>query len=358
VQALLQAILYIRVSTDEQAISGFSLRQQAEALRLYCKENNIEIVAEFEDRASGASLDRPGLDALRDVVAGGGIDLVLSQDRDRFSREPAYHFLLRQEFEEHGTKMRSLNDRGDDSPEGQLTDGMLDQLAKYERAKTAERTRRGKMRKAQEGKVVGTGKPPYGFLYADDHYHIDPERMPYVHMIFEWVGAGYTTHSIEQHLNEIGVPTPGNGRWHGTTIRKIILNDVYAGTLWWGKERVKTTTGSKIENGERVYKKKVLREPRPPSEWIAIPVPDSGIPPESVRRAREAINGNIKAVSKNADRIWELSGGVGVCSECGKRMVAHTTLNAEKKRYHYYICSPGSVRLITARTGSTTGRGS
>ena len=232
-----------------------------------------------------------------------------------------------------------MNDRGDDSPEGVLHDGILDQLAKFERAKTVERTRRGKLRKAQEGKVVGTGKAPYGFHYYDDHYHIDPERMPYVHMIFEWVGAGYTMYSIAQHLNEIGAPSPGNGKWHGTTIRKMILNDTYTGVLWWGRERVTTTMVSKVENGDRAYKKKVLREPRPRSEWIAIPVPASGIPPESARRAREAIRGNIKAVSKNSDRRWELSGGIGVCSECGSRMVAYTTLNSKKKRYHYYLCS-------------------
>jgi site-specific DNA recombinase len=232
-----------------------------------------------------------------------------------------------------------LNDRGDDSPEGEMHDGILDQLAKFERAKTVERTRRGKLRKAQEGKVVGTGRAAYGFYYADDHYHIDPERMPYVHMIFERVGAGHTMYSIAQHLNEIGAPSPGNGKWHGTTIRKMILNDTYTGILWWGRERVTTTMVSKVENGERTYKKKVLRESRPRSEWIEIPVPDSGISPEIVRRAREAIEGNIKAVSKNSDRTWELSGGVAMCSECGKRMVAHTTLNSKKKPYFYYVCS-------------------
>jgi DNA invertase Pin-like site-specific DNA recombinase len=46
-------------------------------------------VGEFEDRASGASLDRLGLDALREVVSGGGVDVILAQDRDRFSREPS-----------------------------------------------------------------------------------------------------------------------------------------------------------------------------------------------------------------------------------------------------------------------------
>jgi site-specific DNA recombinase len=339
VRSVVRALLYVRVSTSEQGTAGYSMRQQLEALRSYCKDNNIEVVAEFEDTSSGASLDRPGLDALRDTVSLGGVDLVLCQDRDRLSREPAHVYILREELRTHGTTLRSLNDRGDDSPEGELHDGILDQLAKFERAKTVERTRRGKLRKAQEGKVVGTGKPPYGFRYYDDHYHIDPERMPYVHMIFEWVGAGYTMYSVAQHLNEIGAPSPGNGKWHGTTIRKMILNDTYTGVLWWGRERVTTTMVSKVENGERTYKKKVLREPRPRSEWIEIPVPDSGIPPEIVRRARETIKGNIKAVSKNSDRIWELSGNVAVCSECGRRMVAHTTLNAEKKRYHYYICS-------------------
>src|SRR5215210_4751451 len=101
---------------------------------------------------SGASLERPGMDRVRDLVAEGGVSVVLAQDRDRFAREPAYHYLLRQEFEERGCKLRALNDHGDGSPEGELTDGIFDQLAKYERAKTAERTRRGKLRKAREGK--------------------------------------------------------------------------------------------------------------------------------------------------------------------------------------------------------------
>jgi len=326
------------VSTSEQGTAGYSLRQQLEALRSYCKDNNIEVVAEFEDTSSGASLDRPGLDALRDTVSLGGTGLVLCQDRDRISREPAHVYILREELRAHGTTLRSLNDRGDDSPEGELTDGILDQLAKFERAKTVERTRREKLRKAQEGKVIGTGRASYGFYYADDHYHIDPERMPYVHEIFERAAAGDSLYSIVQHLTKIGAPTPGNGKWHATTLREIILNDTYTGTLWWGKERVTTTAVSKMENGERTYKKKVLRETRPRSEWIAIPVPSSGIPHEIIKRARENIKGNIKAVSKNSDRVWELSGGVGVCSECGFRMVAYTSLNPVKKIYYYYRC--------------------
>src|SRR5215203_6318791 len=161
-----RAILYARVSTDEQARSGYSLAQQIEALRDYAAREGYGVLEEVVDPGqSGASLERPGMDRVRDLVAAGDVSVVLAQDRDRIAREPAYHYLLRREFEEHGTKIRALNDHGDDSPEGELTDGVLDQLAKYERAKFTERSRRGKLQKARQGKIIATSKPPYGFRY-------------------------------------------------------------------------------------------------------------------------------------------------------------------------------------------------
>jgi DNA invertase Pin-like site-specific DNA recombinase len=255
----MKAALYCHVSTEEQGKSGYSLRQQIEALRRYCDAHDLEVVGEFEDRVSGASLDRLGLDALRDAVSAGGVDAVLAQDRDRFSREPAHVYILREEFREHGATLRSLNDRGDNSPEGELTDGFLDQLAKFERAKTVERTRRGR-----------------------------------------------------------------------TTIRNIILSDPYLGTFWWGKEKRTATTVSVVENGVRTYRKKVKREERPREEWTAIPVPDSGIPPETVARARENSKGNAWNPSRNSNRIWELSGGTGLCGYCGSRLKTHTSSTPQR----------------------------
>src|SRR5215203_4159370 len=105
-----RAILYARVSTDEQARSGFSLAQQLEALREYAACNGYDVLEEVQDPGqSGANLERPGMDRVRDLVATGGISVVLAQDRDRFAREPAYHYLLKREFEEYGAKIRALN---------------------------------------------------------------------------------------------------------------------------------------------------------------------------------------------------------------------------------------------------------
>jgi site-specific DNA recombinase len=209
-RSVLWAILYARVSTDEQARSGYSLAQQLEALREYAAREGYEVLEEVVDPGqSGASLERPGMDRVRDLVAAGGVAVVLAQDRDRIAREPAYHYLLRREFEEHGCELRSLNDRGDDSPEGELTDGILDQLGKYERAKISERSRRGKLQKAREGKVMAGHRVKYGFKLnaTRDGLLVDEEKMAVVRRIFRMVGSeGYTMNAVFKTFERERIP--------------------------------------------------------------------------------------------------------------------------------------------------------
>ena len=84
-----RAILYARVSTDEQARSGYSLAQQIEALRGYAAREGYEVLEEVQDAGqSGASLERPGMDRVRDLVAAGGVSAVLAQDRTASPASP------------------------------------------------------------------------------------------------------------------------------------------------------------------------------------------------------------------------------------------------------------------------------
>src|ERR687898_885839 len=103
-----RAILYARVATEEQAKSGYSLAQQTEALREFAAREGYEVLEEVIDPGqSGANLEWPGMDHVRDLVAihgrGAAELVVLALYRDRFAREPAYHYLLRKEFEEYET---------------------------------------------------------------------------------------------------------------------------------------------------------------------------------------------------------------------------------------------------------------
>ena len=363
------AVLYARVSTDEQARSGYSLAQQMEALRAHAAREGFEVVEEVSDPGqSGASLERPGMDRVRDLVAAGGVSVVLAQDRDRFSREPAYSYLLRREFEEHGTALTALNDRGDESPEGELTDGILDQLAKFERSKTAERTRRGRLRKAREGKIVAIGgRPTYGFRYneARDAYVIREDAMRVVRRIFRLVAEeGMPLRTIKRKLEREGVLPPNGGRfWHTTTIRDIVLDDCYRphtleelrdlvspevasrldpdkshGVSWYNRRRVATRQVAEDGPEGRRYRRVQKTVEKPRSEWVAVPVPDASIARETVIAARHRVRQNRKTSSAGG-RSWELSGGIVFCAECGMRLLQDRRSRSRgAPYYHYYRC--------------------
>jgi site-specific DNA recombinase len=364
-----RAILYTRVSTKKQAEDDrYSIPQQLAALREYADREGYEVPDGYEvtdPGYSGATLDRPGLDRVRDLVGGGGVYVVLAQDRDRFAREPAHIYLLKREFEEHGAKLRALNDVGDDTPKGELSTGIMDQLAKYERTKFAERSRRGKKRKAREGKVVPPRKVTYGFTLnkTRDGYEINEEEMAVVRRVFHTVADGAGIHAVKRMLEAEGIPTPSGGvRWNRSTLRDMIKRDAYfphtfdevaslvspavaarldssaSYGIWWSTrldvkvmERVRTADGDYADR--RTYSLK------PKEEWIAVPIPNAGIPREVAERARRNITYNFRQVSKGR-RVWELSGGLLHCGECGRKMATNTVApSGRKKTYHYYLCA-------------------
>ena len=370
-----RAILYARVSTDEQARSGYSLAQQLEALREYAAREGYEVLEEVADPGqSGASLERPGIDQVRDLVAAGGVFVVLAQDRDRFSREPAYTYLLKREFEEHGCKMWALNDRGDGSPEGELMDGVFDQFAKFERAKTTERTRRGRLQKARKGKLVRNSRAHYGFDYDEtgERYVVNEEEMAVVRRIFRLISSGSSLHSVKRSLELDGVPLPGNGGkprgrfWSLPFLRKVVRADVYKphtsneivalvaegllaeeaaarldesssyGILWFNRTRTTRKRVSKAGSSGKEYRWQRKTHQNPRDQWVAIPVPDAGIPREVVEAAREMVRYNAPA-PKTERRLWEIPSGVVRCGGCGSAMRKYSAMAGEHV-YAYYKC--------------------
>jgi hypothetical protein len=204
------------------------------------------------------------------------------------AREPAYLYLLRKEFEERGCRLRALNDRGDDSPEGELTDGILDQLAKFERAKLAERSRRGKMRKAREGHV-GVTTPKYGFRYneARDGLVVHEPEMKVVEKVFRMAVEGLGVMAMRTRLRSEGIPSPKGGElWHPRMLRLMVASDIYRphdreelagllapevaarldpdkryGICWFNRQKTSVHTVSEPDgNGGRRYRS--ARQPR------------------------------------------------------------------------------------------------
>jgi site-specific DNA recombinase len=340
--------LYIRVSTEEQAKSGYSLPEQRRTLDEHTARQGWEAVEEIADEGnSGANPYRPGIRRIRELAEEGAIDAVLAWKRDRLFRSLRDRQDLEEDLSEYGVRLVSLNDTN-----SRVGDKILDVLSEEEREQIRERSRAGKRGKARRGLMPGGNQVHFGFRFAGEkaeRYEVDEGRMALVGRIFRMVGAESRSLTyVKMSFERERIPTPRGARWWMiSTIKRIIENDVYLarpyeevaalvepevageldptklyGVYWFGR--------SHFQRNYRGTKKfTVTYEDR--EEWIAIPVPDCGIPPEWVRAARERLASNVRW-SPNTSPEVRLRGRIR-CA-CGYSM---TNIKSDGRRY--YVCS-------------------
>src|ERR1700740_1599545 len=165
------AAIYARVSSEQQREEN-TIASQTASLIEFAKGHNLEVPEEwvFEDEGhSGATLERPGLEKVRDLAAEGQIQAVLAYAPDRLSRKYAYQILLIEEFARHGVETLFVKAPQGDSAEDQLLVQFQGMIAEYERAQILERSRRGKRHRAQAGEVSVMSGAPYGYRYIREN---------------------------------------------------------------------------------------------------------------------------------------------------------------------------------------------
>src|SRR5271166_2055389 len=149
------AAIYARVSSVQQK-EEHTIASQTAALILFAQQHDYHVPREwvFEDEGfSGASLERPGLERVRDLAAEGQLQAVLVYSPDRLSRKYAYQVLLMEEFSRHGAETAFVKAPQGASPEDHLLVQFQGMIAEYERAQILERSRRGKRHRAHQGNV-------------------------------------------------------------------------------------------------------------------------------------------------------------------------------------------------------------
>ena len=175
-----------------------------------------EVVGEFlDDGYSGARLDRPGLDAIRDAAEAGLIDAVWCLSPDRLARVYAYQVIVLDELARHGVSVLFADAPAfDDDPQARLLTQVQGVIAEYERAKNAERYRRGKLWRARAGEVISL-KAPYGYRRlprsADAPPRLEiyePEAAVVRHIFDDYVAGGHSTREITRRLNTDGCQRP------------------------------------------------------------------------------------------------------------------------------------------------------
>src|SRR6266568_3966918 len=321
------AAIYARVSSEQQR-EAHTIASQTTAL--------IELAR---------TLERPGLERVRDLAAEGQIQAVLVYAPDRLSRKYAYQILLIEELARQGVETCFLNAPAGATPEDQLLVQFQGMIAEYERAQILERSRRGKRYRARAGEISVLSGAPYGYRYirkseeAPASYAVIEAEARLVRHVYEsYTVAGWSIGAITRWLNDHGVATRKPGaRWERSMVWAMLRNPAYRGTACFGKSRVATrqrvTRALRLRGG--VSSRDSANHERPREEWIEIPVP-ALIAEPTFARAQELLHEN-KVRARRRTIEPSIVQGLVSCRRCGYAL-SRTSTRSTARLIHYYRC--------------------
>ena len=341
------AAIYARVSSAQQKEER-TITSQTAALRTFAEQHAYHVPPEwiFEDEGfSGARLERPGLERIRDLAAEGQLQAVLVYSPDRLSRKYAYQVLLMEEFARQGVETVFVQAPQGQTAEDQLLVQFQGMIAEYERAQILERSRRGKRHQARQGNVNVLSGAPYGYQYVRKtqetgaYYKVLEEEAVVVRNVYAWYTAeGLSIAAIVRRLNEQGVPTRKRlSRWERSTVWAMLRNPAYKGRACFGKTKLsarrRITRPLRLRGG--YAQRNSANHERPREEWIEIPVP--AIVSDTVfDLAQERLQQN-KRLSPRRTVQWSIVQGLVICSKCSYGMCRSST-RTSARRIHYYRC--------------------
>jgi site-specific DNA recombinase len=367
--------LYARVSSEAQA-RDHTIDSQVSALRQRIAVDGFHLEPDrgyMDDGCSGTNLQRPGLEKLRDAVAGGQVERIYVHAPDRLARSYAHQALLIEEFRRAGAEVIFLNRTIGDTAEDNLLLQVQGIIAEYERTKILERVRRGRLHAARSGSVSALTGAPFGYRYVcrDQgggvaRFEIVEDEARIVRRIFDWVGLErLSLREVCRQLQQMGYRSPrGLPHWNGTTVRGLLTNPAYMGRAVLGRSRIVAAAPRlrSIRRNARAVPSATQRIRGPREEWIEVAVP-ALIDPALFEVARAQLDENRKRKRERRRGPHWLLQGLTVCRCCGYAYYAKTSAlsptDRSKGRRHYYRCIGADAYRVNGATkcGNPTVRG-
>lgn len=347
---------YCRVSTDEKDQRNSLVAQKMFFQRYFNLHSNWTNAGIFADEGlSGTSLEkRDDFNRMIFEARRGNIDIILTKEVSRFSRNVQHLLNIVEELRKNGVYIWFLSD--DINTERNDYREKLTQIAtnaEQESLRTSNRVRWGQQQQMQLGVVFGR-KEMYGYNIVKDengiqHFEIVPEEAEVIKKIFEWFASGEGTHRIGRRLEQQGITTKRykNG-WSNTVILRILRNEKYVGDLAQGKTYTPDplTHKKKYNTGEsyRYY----ITDHHPESAiidrdlWNKVKkILEEKVPCEEIK-------------AKHSNRYW--TSGKVYCGLCGGRYVSYVK-KQKNVPYRAWVCfenhQRGKYKQITLETGET-----
>ncbi|BCC56136.1 recombinase family protein [Bacillus cereus] len=317
----LQAVIYARVSTEEQATEGYSIKAQKDLLIKYAENNNLTIIADYIDEGkSGKSIaGRPQMLRLLEDAKQKKFDAVIVYKLDRLARKTRDSLEIVETLGSQGVQLISLSENIDTTtPHGKMFYTVLSSLAEMERDQIVGRVKMGMTQRAKEGKW--NGGQCFGYDVKNKKLVQNVDETKVVREIFDYADQGFGYKKIVGILNRKGYITKRGNVFSIGTLKGILDNPVYIGKIrfnqyenWAEKRRSGKNKDAIIVDGEH---EAII----PEDLW------------ERVQQKRSARS--YKAVQ--SDQPYILTKLIR-CPQCGAGMVAGKSKGANKT-YRYYKC--------------------
>ncbi|WP_289031093.1 recombinase family protein [uncultured Algoriphagus sp.] len=313
----MKTILYKRVSTDEQADSGFSLQYQEQVLRQFCDFNKFEIVGVYTEDYSGKDFNRPEWIKLMNFLRKnrGNVDQVLCLRWDRWSRNLHYALDEIKKLSSLGVKINTVEQPIDiENPDSKVLLSLYLTLPEVENDKNSIRTTEGSRRARMEG--CWTGSPPRGYDCIRNEEKkstlVPNEKAKFIQMAFERMASGlYSANEVRIWLKNQGLYLPKQTFYH--TIRNV----AYMG---------------------KIYVKPWKKEP----EQIVEGLHPAIVSEELFKKANRVLDGRVRQMDFESDKtdLYPVKGFMR-CPKHGRTITAYKARggNGQRKHYHYYICT-------------------
>ncbi len=318
----MKVALYARVSSEKQDVD-LSISAQLRSLREYASRNNHQVAKEYVDEAeSGKTTARP---AFREMIAAARrsprpFDLILIWKYSRFARSREDSIVFKTMLRKNGVRVVSISEPAEDTPTGKLLEAMIESLDEFYSANLGEEVSRGMRESASRGFYL-SAQAPYGYrkVKVSDggkerpKLDVKPNEARIVTRIFDLVQEGKGLVEVAKELNRERVAGPKGKGWLKTTIRKILTNEAYTGTLVWGRCSVRNLPPIRVENA-----------------WPAIIDRDTFEHAHALLKERAPVRLHPKRVASRY-----LLSGLARCGHCGKALVGQ---DAKSGQFTYYVC--------------------
>jgi site-specific DNA recombinase len=341
----LRVALYARVSTPHQT-QAQTIGQQLERLKQHVREQGWLLQDEHvfqDDGLSGASLNRPGLDRLRDSVRYGEVDCILITTPDRLARNYVHQMILLDELERCGCQVTFLDRPMSQDPNDQLLLQIRGAVAEYERTLITDRMRRGRFAKYRAGILLPWSKPPYGYRLSPDHprdpsgVRIEESEAAVIREIFSlYLNEGYTLCKLAKYLRRQAISTPsGKQLWGLATLRAILRQPAYTGKIYAGRSRYRTARIRRSATHPIGQPHQTAVE-LPVAEWILVATIPSIVSEEEFDLAQKRLEQNKSLASRNNKSHQYLLRALVSCGLCQSACIARAL---DHGKYKYYVCS-------------------